>query len=457
MTNLRTKTVLVWEPGGIFVEMAKRLAKDFGRVLYCNDWVGSYPTSRGLVVGQGDPDFERVVDPWAYADEIDLWMFPDVYNAGLHTYLRSQGKRVWGCGAAGSMLELDRVATKNMMAKAGLPVGGFTEINGITDLRAHLKKNKNQFVKLGGRHGERGDIETLNAPNYEHAEPVLDELEHRLGARAHVMDFVVEDAIDPAIESGWDGVAVDGEFWSKTMCGIEKKDAAYVCKVIDRAQVPKQVQAVNEAVSDYMRKNKYRGSWSTEVRIAPDGKGYLIDGTARCGSPPSELMQIMCNNLSEVIWEGADGVLLEPDFGDNKWGAEVLLHSTWADSNYAHIRFPKEYRENIKLRHYTVIDGSVYVSPQSTGMPEIGAVVATGKTAKEAIDKAKAIAGKIESHQLEIPVDSMDEALEDLVKILGDKATKPASKEQTAAQDAVKAGKISARQYDKLADKNGWE
>ena len=90
-------------------------------------------------------------------------------------------------------------------------------------------------------------------------------------------------------------------------------------------------------------------------------------------------------------------------------------------------------------------------------MPEIGAVVATGKTAKEAIDKAKAIAGKIESHQLEIPVDSMDEALEDLVKILGDKATKPASKEQTAAQDAVKAGKISARQYDKLADKNGWE
>ena len=83
MTNLRTKTVLVWEPGGIFVEMAKRLAKDFGRVLYCNDWVGSYPTSRGLVVGQGDPDFERVVDPWAYADEIDLWMFPDVYNAGL--------------------------------------------------------------------------------------------------------------------------------------------------------------------------------------------------------------------------------------------------------------------------------------------------------------------------------------------------------------------------------------
>ena len=456
MTSLRTKTALVWEPGGIFTEMAKRLAKDFGRVIYATDWVGSYPTSRGLVVGQGDPDFERVADPWLYVDDADIVVFPDVYNAGLHTYLRSQGKRVWGCGAAGSMLELDRVATKEMMAKAGLPVGGYTEISGVTALRKHLKANKNQFVKLGGRNGERGDIETLSAPNYEHAEPVLDELEHRLGARAHVMEFVVEDAIDPAIESGWDGVAIDGQFWSRTMCGIEKKDQAYVCKVIDRAQVPKQVAAVNQAVAPYMKANQYRGCWSTEVRISPDGKGYLIDGTARCGSPPSELMQIMCENLSEVIWEGADGVLLEPDFGDNKWGAEVLLHSTWADQNYAHIRFPAEYRENIKLRHYTVIDGDIYVSPQATGMPEIGAVVATGKTAKEAIDRAKMIAEKVESHQLEIPVDAMDDALEDLMQILGDKAGKPASKEQIAAEDAVKAGKISQRQYERLAAKNDW-
>ena len=456
MTNLKTKTALVWEPGGIFVEVARRLAKDFGRVLYCNDWVGSYPTSRGLVVGAGDPDFERVVNPWEHADEIDLWVFPDVYNAGLHTYLRDQGKRVWGCGYAGSMLELDRVATKKMMAKAGLPVGGYTEMKGVAALRKHLQSNKNQFVKLGGHHGERGDIETLSAPDYDHAEPVLDEIEHRLGARAHVMDFVVEDAIDPAVESGWDGVAVDGQFWSQTMSGIEKKDRAYVCKIINRAQVPSQVADVNDAVSAYMRRNKYRGFWSTEVRITPQGEGYLIDGTARCGSPPNELMQIMCSNFSEVIWEGAGGVLLEPDFGDNKWGAEVLLHSTWADANYAHIRFPKEYRDNIKLRHYTVIDGDVFVSPQSTGMPEIGAVVATGRTAKEAIDKAKEIAGTIQSHQLEIPVEAMDEALVDLKQVLGGNSDKPASKEQRAAEDAVKAGKISQRQYDKLAKRNGW-
>jgi phosphoribosylamine-glycine ligase len=454
MVNLKNKTVLVWEPGGIFVEIAKRLSKDFGHVLYCNDWVGSYPTSRGLVVGQGDPDFERIVNPWAHYDEIDLWVFPDVYNADVHTFLRGQGKRVWGCGGMGSMLELDRVATKKMMEKAGLPVGGYKEITGIDALRRFLKDNRNQFVKLGGCCGERGDIETLNALNYEHVEPVLDELEHRLGARTDCMEFVVEDAIDPAIETGWDGVAVDGQFWHKTMSGIEKKDRAYICKIIDAKKVPPQVAAVNDAVSAYMRKHQYRGSWSTEVRVTPDGNGYLIDGTARCGSPPNELMQIMCSNLSEVIWYGAEGILVEPEFDSNLWGAEVLLHSTWADSNYAHIRFPDEYRDNIKLRHYTVINGDTYVSPQSTGMPEIGAIVATGKTAKEAIDKVKEIAKTVESHQLEIPVEAMDEALEDLNAILGQQ--KPASKEQRTAEGAVKAGKISQRQYDKLADKNGW-
>lgn len=454
MTNLKTKTVLVWEPGGIFVEMARRLAKDFGRVLYCNDWVGSYPTSRGLVVGDGDPDFERIVDPWAHADEIDLWVFPDVYNAGLHTYLRSQGKRIWGCGGMGSMLELDRVATKKMMAKGGQPVGDYKEIKGLTSLRKHLKANKDQFVKLGGTNGERGDMETLHAPNYEHAEPVLDEIEHRLGARAHVMEFVVEAAIDPAIETGWDGVAVDGKFWSKTMSGIEKKDQAYCCRVIDRQQVPPQVLAVNAAVAPYMRKHEYRGFWSTEVRVTPDGKGYLIDGTARCGSPPNELMQIMCANLADVMWYGAEGILIEPDFGDNRWGAEVLLHSTWADANYAHIRFPAKYRDNIKLRHYTVIDGDVYISPQSTGMPEIGAVVAAGRTAKEAIDQAKAIAETVESHQLEIPVDAMDEALKDLKEILGKHGEdrKP-SKLERQADEMLHAGKISQKQYEKMLAK----
>jgi hypothetical protein len=200
-----------------------------------------------------------------------------------------------------------------------------------------------------------------------------------------------------------------------------------------------------------MRKNKYRGCWSTEVRVTPDGKGYLIDGTARCGSPPSELMQIMCNNLSEVIWEGADGILLEPDFGDNKWGAEVLLQSTWADSNYAHIRFPAEYRDNIKLRHYTIINGDCFVSPQSTGMPEIGAVVAAGKTAKEAIDKTKEIAEKVESHQLEIPVEAMDEALEDLKEVLGKKAEdKPLTKIERQADDLRRSGKISDKQFEKM-------
>ena len=51
----------------------------------------------------------------------------------------------------------------------------------------------------------------------------------------------------------------------------------------------------------------------------------------------------------------------------------------------------------------------------------------------------------------------LDEALADLKEILGAKGeSKPASEEQTAAEAALKSGKISQRQFDKLADRNDW-
>jgi hypothetical protein len=34
---------------------------------------------------------------------------------------------------------------------------------------------------------------------------------------------------------------------------------------------------------------------------------------------------------------------------------------------------------------------------------------------------------------------------------------KPVSREQAAAEDAVRAGKISQRQFERMAEKSGWE
>jgi hypothetical protein len=50
------------------------------------------------------------------------------------------------------------------------------------------------------------------------------------------------------------------------------------------------------------------------VRCTKDGKAYLIDPCCRAGSPPNELYQLMISNLADVIWYGAEGLVIEPEF-----------------------------------------------------------------------------------------------------------------------------------------------
>jgi len=450
MVDFKTKTVLVID-NGVFPEIARRLASEFGRVLFWSSWAGGYPVSKGLLIGHGDDKIERIVDPWPFieADEIDLYVFPDVYEGALQSYLRSQGKRVFGCGR-GAELELDRIKAKEIMAEGGVPIGPYKEIIGITALRKFLKKNDNQFVK---QDATRGDFETFHASTYPRIEPRLDELEHSLGAQADIKRFIVEEGIDDAIEAGYDGWSVDGQFPKVAITGIEVKDRAYIGRIMPYRKMPKQVIAVNESLSGAMKSYEYRGFFSSEVRIAADGKGYPIDLTARAGSPPSEVYQEMFKNLAEIVWYGAEGILIEPEY-DDIWGAEVLMLSDWADKNWLHVDFPKEVRSNVKLRNFCVINGEHYVVPQLCGAPEVGSVVATGKTAKEAIEKVKTIAEQVKGYNLEMPVEAMDEALADLNDILGEQ--KPASKEQRKAEDMLKSGAISQKQFDKLAEREGW-
>jgi hypothetical protein len=317
-------------------------------------------------------------------------------------------------------------------------------ITGLDALRKHLKTHKDQWVKISGT---RGDMETFGAKTYEHVEPRLGELEHNLGAYNKIIEFTVEQGIPDAIEVGYDGFTIDGKFPQASMTGVEVKDEAYIMKTMRWSQLPEQVRTVNEKLAPALKRYGYRGFISTEVRCTDDGKAYLIDPCCRAGSPPNELYQVMIENLAEVIWYGAEGIVIEPEFRA-KWGAEVLLISDWADKNWMHVTFPEEVRENVKLRNFCLIEGEYYVIPQWTGCAEIGAVVATGDTAEAAIEECKRICTLVEGHLLDKPTDALDIAREQLAEVLG--PDKKMSKEQREAEKAFKQGKISNKQYDKI-------
>lgn len=409
--DFKDKTVMIID-NGLFIELAITLSKSFGKVYYHTPWVNAFPQSNTRIVGVGVPGIERCNDYWDVKDEVDLWVFPDIYCGGLQLELESQGKRVWG-SRKGDELELYRPETKKHLKSLGVNIGSYKVITGMENLREYLKANDNQYVKVSTT---RGDMETFKAKNYNLVEPKLDELEYKLGAKKSMMQWVVEDAIPEAVEVGYDGYTIDGEFPKHAMAGIEIKDKSYLGIFKEYDKMPKQIKDVNSKVAPTLKEYGYKNFFCCEMRITKDGTPWVIDPMCRFGSPPGELVQNMYSNLAEILWYGAEGVLVEPKAAA-KFGAEVLIHSSWADKNWQPIEFPMELRDQYKFRNLTIIDGKYYVAPQGVGLPEIGAVVAQGDTKEEAIKKCKEYCEQIEGYYIECYPDSLDDATEEEAKL----------------------------------------
>jgi len=409
--DLSTKTIMVVD-NGLFVEISKTLAKTFKRVLLYVRWEGSFPKSNQYVIGQGIEGVERVYNIYEYIDEVDIFCFPDIYDGQLQLHLESLGKLVFG-GRMAEEMELYRHAMKEHMKKVGLYVTNYEIVTGVDNLIDYLKQHPNVFVK---QNITRGDFETFHSKNYLLIEPVVEELSHKLGAIRHTKEFIVEDAYDNAVETGMDCYCIDGQFPSRTLAGIEVKDCGYVGKMVNYSKLPECITDFNDKMSSTMKDFGYKGFFSTEIRVSKKLPPYMLDFCARAGSPPNELYQYMYKNLAEIIWYGAKGILIDP-ITEHKYGVECLIHSAWSDMNWQAISFPKKYRDNIKLRNACVVNGRYYCAPQSSGLVEMGAVVTTGNTLKEAIDEMHKIAETVEGHYIEIKLDSLDKAQEEFDKL----------------------------------------
>lgn len=404
--DLKSKRVLIYDYG-LFVSLAETLARYFGEVRYFMPWKSSFPKSNSLIVGAGLTSVTRTTDFFDEIDSADLIVFPDVYDGDLQNHLRSIGHRVWG-GGKGEEMELKRWEMKQLMERIGLPVQKVWRIEGLDTLREFLQKQNDVFVKVSTT---RGDFETFHHETYQLSEPRLDELEHKLGAKKHILTFIVEDAINDATEVGYDGWTIDGQFPQQdALIGIEIKDAGYAGAIMPYKALPESVRNVNAKLAPIMRDYGYRGFFSSEIRLNGDKKPYLIDPCCRCGSPPSELYQEMYDNFGEIIWNGAAGKLVEPH-ATSKYGVLAMIHSAWADKNWQALHFPPAISRWVKLRNKTVIDGTVYVVPTDVGLPEIGAVIGVGETLLDAIKHLAENASQIKGHSIEIKLDAIPQAM----------------------------------------------
>ena len=370
---------------GTFIDVASKLAETMGTVYYYSPTETEYQDIRDCIKGEGLDRVKRLDDPLdpEILKTIDLFVFPDIGFTGLQKHLRDIGKAVWGHMGA-TELELYRDLFLDVLKEVELPTIHSETIIGLTALAKYLKEHQNKWVKINRF---RGNMETWHHENYEQSLRTLDSLAVIFGgAKEHVI-FVVQDDIKSDLEVGYDGWSIDGQYPSHSFQGYEKKNELYLGSLLADKDLPEEIKVVNQAMSAVLANYGYRNWWATEIRVS-DGIPYFIDPTPRMPGQTGEHQLETLSNFAEVIWQGANGNLIEPEFAW-EFAAEATLHHDMESvdaaiaSEWKTVKFPPAVMPWIKLYHYCKLDGVYHFPAESTD--EVGVAIGGGASIQAAI------------------------------------------------------------------------
>ena len=385
------KTFCVFDHFGLFVGLAERLAKSGARVLYQTP-VDRYDRINEGVIGSGIEGVEWCEEFWPHKSEIDCFVFPDIRHSGLQAELRSQGFPVWG-SQAGMNLEQKREFFLKSLGDIGLAVAPHKVIVGLTNLSLFLKEKEDIWIKVSKW---RGSWETFHWRSWKDDGNKIHHWYAKFGGLSESARFICFDKIDTKLEIGADTYCVDGE-WPNTMLhGIESKDKSYFSAVTKREQMPDELLPIMEELSPLLKEFGYRSQWSMEVRVAEDDN-YFIDATCRGGLPSSRTF-LAAENVADIIYQGARGILVEPDF-KFKFSAECMVEYTGSieEDECLSADFPKEVRENLMLQQcYGDGSGRLFYPPSAAkGHRSLGWLLATGNTPEETLKKMNKLADEL--------------------------------------------------------------
>ena len=401
MKDTKQVVAMVVDTSGNYISLAVRLAREYKTVYYCiPSWVDGFPNPNKTNIGLGIEEITVVKNPFDVYDEIDFWIFPDIYYGSFQEFLKAQGEITWGSGSA-EELELYRDIVKEEMQELGLPVGKWVKVVGMTNLRVYLQQNDNVWVKVNEW---RGLIETLFSENYDLVKPELDDIEYNKGIDAELIEFICEEPID-GYEKGYDGYIVEGKYPEAWVSGTEHKDKLYVGQWTEYKNLPKTLTEFTEKFAPRFKECGYRGFLSLENRIIGK-KSYMTDLTARMPCPPGGIYLEQIKNLGAIMWAGANGEMI-PAVVAAQFAIEMLMESNWAISHTCAIHFPKEVAQFIKLKKYRIKDGVYEIVPLAYGTNDIGSIVGLGDTVEQAKKAVEHIAEVVKGTEVHIPVECL--------------------------------------------------
>lgn len=415
MKDIQEVTACVVDYGS-FISLSERLSTAMKKVYIYTPFEEEFLDIRRCIKGVGLSGVERLDDPMEpdIFKEIDLWCFPDIGYGGFQRYLKSVGKAVWGSMGA-SDLELSRTGFLELLKELDLPMIKSERFIGISALADHLKTVKDKWVKINRF---RENMETWHHLDWVHSSLVLDKLSVIFGPMKEHIIFVVQDNIESDIEIGYDGWCVDGEFPVRSFQGYEKKNELYLGSLLEYSDLPEPIRFINDSISKVLREYGYRNFIATEIRMKDDVP-YFIDPTMRMPGQTGEQLLNTCSNLPEVVWKGANGELIEPEF-QSEFAAEGTMHHTGAAKDdgmgdaWKSVTVPNEVKPWAKWYHYCEADGSIHFPPHKTD--ELGVLLGLGDTIEEAIDHLKENLELLKDQPIHVEIEGFVDLLKEVHK-----------------------------------------
>ena len=368
---------------GLFLPLCQKLAPSFKRMIYWAEWEEGFPSINKRIIGDGFEGIDRVDEIWTHKNEIDLFIFGDIYRSALELELEAQGKLVWG-SRNGDQLETQRGTFLRVLQEIGLPVPKFEEVTGLNQLRWVLHDREDVYLKMSKY---RGSFETCHWRSWSQDEGMLDALAVKFGPLKDLMTFYVFDALNTELELGVDTFCIDGHFPNLMLHGLEAKDKGYLGGVMKRDDLPEQLRDVLDAFGPVLGKEHYRNAFSMEVRDV-EGTGYPIDATCRFPVPGVGAEMELIGNLPEIIVAGAAGELVEPEMRA-QFAAECVLTAKSDKHGWCVVDFPESVKPFVKCGDSCEVDGRICFPPDEKHDEEIGWIFATGDTIEETVEAMK--------------------------------------------------------------------
>jgi len=384
---------------GTFFPVAERLAREYKEVHYHIPNGDSFETFARSGFYRGHSDVKLCDDFWVRKKDFDLFVFPDIGDAGTQYELQEQGFPVWGSKGAG-LIEKMREMWMDICEQLGMPMPKTHRIKGLTNLRLFLAEHTGEqfFVKISRW---RGDMETWEVkPSV--IQNKLDTLALKFGPFQEDILFFVQEPIDTDIEGGVDTFLIGNQFPNKIILGYEKKSQSYFATWKPREEMPPEIWDITQAAAPTLAQLDYCNFISSEVRVKGK-KSWWLDPCFRCPSPAGEEQLEWYLNFPTIVWRGANGELEQPEMAAKYFGEAVIEFQGERDG-WKTIQIPDEIKRWVKLYACGRNEDGYHYPPQQD--PEcIGTLVGMGDTPEEVLDHLKTLRDALKDEPVSIAIE----------------------------------------------------